>query len=437
MAEVFICYARKDNPKDAHERERWVDRLIVHLKPIARSHKFTVFHDDDVQRGDQWHQTIQGKLNAARVVVLVVSPHFLNSEYITAKEMPVILRRHREEGLHVIPIHIEHSIYDSVQYDFITSDGTSSQASIGDFQGIGVSEGVLNSLEAAKQEKLLTVLAKDVQKCVAQSKGQARPSRPAAVPTPSPSPLPDRWTNSLGMIFVPVPRTDVRFGIWPVRVQDYAAYAKANPNVDRSWENPQYQGVPVTPGPEHPVVNVSWNDATAFCQWLTQHERRTRLLPPNLAYRLPTDLEWSAAVGLPPESGATPKDRHGQIPDVFPWGSQWPPPPGSGNFADESFKKAFPNLNHIQGYEDGFPATSPVGRFKPSQHGLYDLAGNVWEWCEDWYDSSQKYRVVRGGSWGYVGRALLLSSSRYDDEPYERIVTFGFRVVLGVEGSAR
>jgi formylglycine-generating enzyme required for sulfatase activity len=100
--------------------------------------------------------------------------------------------------------------------------------------------------------------------------------------------------------------------------------------------------------------------------------------------------------------------------------------------------------------QEGVPASRPHRRlrgrlsrhlarwsFQAFQHGLYDLAGNVWEWCEDWYDPSQKYRVVRGGSWNIDDRALLLSSFRDFDEPVVRYVSLGFRVVLGVEGSAR
>jgi formylglycine-generating enzyme required for sulfatase activity len=79
-----------------------------------------------------------------------------------------------------------------------------------------------------------------------------------------------------------------------------------------------------------------------------------------------------------------------------------------------------------------------VGSFKPNRCGLYDLGGNVWEWCEDWYDSEQKYRVLRGASWPdvFVPRNLL-SSCRNDFTPDGRYVNYGFRVVLVGESAAR
>jgi hypothetical protein len=88
------------------------------------------------------------------------------------------------------------------------------------------------------------------------------------------------WENNLGMKFVPVPDTAVLFCIWETRVQDYAAFAAANPKADNSWQNAKMRGrekaIPVSDGPMHPVVNVSWADAQAFCAWLTMKEREER-----------------------------------------------------------------------------------------------------------------------------------------------------------------
>jgi len=194
----------------------------------------------------------------------------------------------------------------------------------------------------------------------------------------------------------------------------------------------------VTPGPTHPVVNVSWIDATNFCHWLTGREGKAGRLPAGYRYRLPTDLEWSAAVGLSGEQGETPQKRDRKVPGVYPWGRTWPPPTGSGNFADETAGVSFGNdWGIIAGYKDGFTTTSPAGVFRSTPTGIYDLSGNVWEWCEDWYDGDKKYRVLRGGSWNYDDPGYLLSSFRIYDGPDARYVIVGFRVVLGVDGSAR
>jgi len=219
------------------------------------------------------------------------------------------------------------------------------------------------------------------------------------------------YKNSLGMRFVPVPGTDVLFCIWDVRVQDYRAYAEANSGVDEiSWK----KGF-LAPSDTYPVVNVSWNDAKAFCEWLSKKEGKT--------YRLPTDAEWSVAVGLPPETGDTPSDKNRKIKDVYPWGTNWPPPNDAGNYIDSG-------KNAIPGYHDGYEFTSPVGSFTANKYGLYDMGGNVCQWCEDWYRGSKKERVVRGGSWSDSEPDYLLSSYRYYDTPDERNPSTGFRCVL-------
>jgi formylglycine-generating enzyme required for sulfatase activity len=220
------------------------------------------------------------------------------------------------------------------------------------------------------------------------------------------------FVNSLGMKFVPVPGTKVLMSIWETRVQDYAAYAAAKAGVDAEWKDGSYDGH--QQGPDHPVVNVNWEDAKAFCAWLSRKEGKT--------YRLPTDHEWSVAVGIGgrESASASPEDKDGKIKDVYPWGNQWPPPRGAGNYDSD--------LDC-----DDFATTAPVGSFSANRFGLYDLGGNVWEWCADWYDSSQKNRVLRGGSWyGITEKIGLRSSLRLSDTPTSRSVIDGFRVVLEV-----
>jgi formylglycine-generating enzyme required for sulfatase activity len=262
---------------------------------------------------------------------------------------------------------------------------------------------------------------------------EASPSPNSAAPTlsihaPNPNMKVDQaLSNSLGMRFAPVGK--VFFSIWLTRVQDFEAFAKDTGYKGTGWLDPGFKQ-----GSDHPVVNLSWNDANQFCLWLTQKEHHEGILDPHQEYRLPTDLEWSNAVGLPHESGRTPESRDMDVPDVYPWGTQWPPPSGAGNYTGEETDSDVA----IKGYNDGFAWTSPVGSFNANKFGLFDMGGNVWEWCQDWWNDDHKQKVLRGASW-YNGalRLSLLSSCRIHAAADGGTDNYGFRVVLATMGSQR
>jgi len=269
-----------------------------------------------------------------------------------------------------------------------------------------------------------------------------------AADKPSSATKEDPWTNSLGMKFVPVPETKVLFCIWETRVQDFEAFVKATGydatknmgsfhkdgfkyGVD-NWKSPGFEQTP-----SNAVCGVSWEDAKAFCEWLTKKERAAGLLGPNQSYRLPTDAEWTQAAGT----------------ERYPWGVPWPPPKGAGNYAGEEAKNHLPPNPHrmwfIGEYNDGFERTAPVGSFAPNEAGLYDMGGNVWEWCEDYYQKSMNsssirrenpeleddqggktLRVLRGASWISENRFELLTACRFAALPNVRQSSNGFRCVL-------
>jgi formylglycine-generating enzyme required for sulfatase activity len=209
---------------------------------------------------------------------------------------------------------------------------------------------------------------------------------------------------------VPVSETGVLFAIWDTRVQDFQAFVAATSyqttgavwslgaETIRKKEGATWKQPGFVQGPTHPVVGVNWTDAEAFCSWLTQREHSSRVLPAELRYRLPTDAEWSVAVGLGHEDGVTPKEKSEKITGVYPWGTQWPPPRGAGNYAGKEARNRVP-LAVFAEYEDKWIFTSPVGSFDANRYGLYDMGGNVWQWCEDRYDSTKDSRVLRGASW--------------------------------------
>jgi formylglycine-generating enzyme required for sulfatase activity len=168
-------------------------------------------------------------------------------------------------------------------------------------------------------------------------------------------------------------------------------------------------------------------DGRRFCAWLSKKEGRT--------YRLPTSSEWTAAAGV----------------DKYPWGNSFPPSGRDGNYAGTELVPK-PSAWTIPGHSDGFPRTSPVGSFPPNRNGLYDMGGNVWQWCEDEYKTSMNTpdalgrfpflrdekvngvtcRVTRGGAWGDFTEMYLRSSFYAPAHPLVRRSDCGFRCVLEV-----
>ena len=180
----------------------------------------------------------------------------------------------------------------------------------------------------------------------------------------------------------------------------------------KPWQDPNFNN------PIQPVVCVSWEDAKAYAEWV--------------GASLPTEAQWEKAA------------RGRLVGKKFPWGDEFPPRELVGNFADESAKRVFPNLSIITGYDDGYVYTAPVGKFAPNGYGLYDMAGNVWEWCLDAYESDYygrspernpvnnnftnvDSRVLRSGSWRSNNRFDLRCAVRNDNGPTDTDCHLGFR----------
>jgi hypothetical protein len=237
--------------------------------------------------------------------------------------------------------------------------------------------------------------------------------------------------NELGMKFVPVPisggptdKKRVLFSIWETRVQDYEVFIA---ETKTEWPKPTFPQ-----GPLHPAGNVAWRDTQAFCDWLTQRERQAGRLRANERYRLPTDHEWSCAVVSKQREDAklTPLTKSGKIRESYPWGPAWPPPRGAGNYCGEECTGG-PTTPYLKDHRDDFPTTAPVGSFLASKLGLYDLGGNVWEWCDDLIAPDRiGERVTRGASYLTFERGPMWWSARFQRREIWRDPAVGFRVVL-------
>ena len=273
--------------------------------------------------------------------------------------------------------------------------------------------------------------------------------------TDPPSPIPDLagqlasasaaapFVNGLGMKFVPVPisvgrgdsnrsAVNVLFATTETTVAQYERFVAATGRVWPKTDFPQ--------GPDHPAVNVSWDDAVAFAAWLSETERAAGRLSARVRYRLPSDHEWSCAGGLGDREDAakSPKEKRAALPGVYPWGTEFPPPKGAGNYADASAEKAGVGTIHLAGYDDGFARTNPVEAFAPNALGIYGLGGNASEWCEDWYDPGKKDdRTLRGASWIDGEELYLRSSFRGAFAPDEHFAAYGFRCVLEAPAASR
>jgi len=164
----------------------------------------------------------------------------------------------------------------------------------------------------------------------------------------------------------------------------------------------------------HPVVNVTWNDAAKYCNWLsaqaglspvyveTRGAMVARIPFPN-GFRLPTEAEWEWAARFPDSADAR---KYG-------WGNSLPVPADAGNYGDSTGASVLGGA--IPGYSDNYGATAPSGSFPPNSLGLYNLGGNVSEWMNDLYavtpsppnkvardptgPSEGAYHVIRGASW--------------------------------------
>ncbi|MFN2350479.1 MAG: formylglycine-generating enzyme family protein [Kiritimatiellia bacterium] len=163
---------------------------------------------------------------------------------------------------------------------------------------------------------------------------------------------------------------------------------------------------------DQPAVNVRWDEAVRFCEWLTANHGEQN--GKKYRFRLPTEKEWMtfAASGHDTE---------------YPWGDEWPPPKKWNYYGIEN-----PELARKIDHDDKFRVSAPVRKSGVNAWGLYGVGGNVWEWCAD---QDGKSRVIKGASWADSAPLFLSLSRRNTYEPNYSYINLGFRVVAEPAGA--
>jgi len=261
----------------------------------------------------------------------------------------------------------------------------------------------------------------------------------ASCTTPAERSIPSEITDSVGMHLRLVPggsfvmgsdngQPDERpphpvsleafyIGVYEVTQQQYESVIGWNPATFR--------------GPTLPVETLTWYDAREFCRLVAERE--------GVTYRLPREAEWEYAA------------RGGLAAAEYSWGDLPLPMVGDrlpANVADESFAAEFPEVSRregfVRGYDDLYPRTAPVGSFAANGYGLFDLTGNVFEWCEDVYVMGSNYgsgvptgeaggdfqggdRVMRGASWWAAAPRHYRVASRFRNGADHASAAVGFR----------
>ncbi len=407
MNDIFLSYASDD-------RDR-VRPLVEALTAAG----WSVFWDRTIPFGSTWDRVLSEKLEFCRCLLVVWSRHSVASDWVLEE-----VHEAKSTGVTIVPV-----LLDQVKpplgfrrlqaADLSTWDGKPESPSIRDF--IQALQNIIQSAIPQKPSKPLEepqILAP-----------QLKSSPPHVKPASDPEPL---ITNTIGMTFVLIPAGTFLMGsaLHPEEiVKRYGGeaewYDDEYPQHQVTLSLPFYlQTTPVTQGhwqimmennPSHfdkfgddcPVERVSWEDAQKFILKLRKMEQNDR-------YRLPSEAEWEYACR-------------------------------AGNMGEFCFGDNIKELEQFAWYiANSDSMTHPVRRLKPNSWGLYDMHGNVWEWCQDWYgpyingpvvdpsgSNSGDFRVLRGGSW-YYNEINLRSAKRYCNYPDIRASSYGFRVARTV-----
>lgn len=361
---------------------------------------------DSIQPGESWVSAIDRGLNESGIFLALLSPAAVRSRWMKSETRVAIQLEHQGK-MRLVPMLVR------------SCDASALSAFLPSYQAIPMAGRYSQALA-----ELLVELGSPRTRIAAH--GIARSLQPIGGRRRLPGKLAIEAPILLELVRVPagsfwmgsnikrddaaqpneLPRHRVRLSDYyiaryPITNDQYAFFAQAT---QRDFK--------LLPGKgDHPVVNVSWHDAEAFCRWLSQTT--------GLNFDLPTEAEWEKAA----------RGTDGRI---YPWGNAF-------------------DARRVNSRERNIRGTTPVGSYSPdgdSPYGVADLCGNVWEWCADWYDAMEyrrrrgarglvdprgpmrgAMRVLRGGAFDF-DRSAVRCAYRAANLPHERSYDYGFRVVL-------
>lgn len=398
-AKVFISYS--------HQDREWLDRLNVHLAPLRREGVLDIWDDTRLHVGDDWKEKIESAMASAEVCLLLVSADFLASDFVTEIELPTILEAAEKRNALIVPIllsacrfaqHPKLSRYQAKPgpKNPLAKLSKAEQEEILYELSIEIEE----ALQARKQNKLVEIEGKTGLKFVQIPAGtfQMGSGSEEIARLNKEFPSWKEWWDAEGPQHL-VKLSSFHMSLHVVTVGQYKRYCEATghsmpsePSANKGWLKL-----------DHPIVNVSWEDATRYCDWS--------------GLSLPTEAEWEYAC------------RGGLVGKEYPWGDDW----NNGKHCANSVSR-----NSLRG-------TVKVGSYPANGYGLYDMVGNVWEWCLDWYvedyyksspstnpqgPSESAYKVLRGGSWLLNNPDNFRCAYRNRLRPTDRLDILGFRPVF-------
>jgi formylglycine-generating enzyme required for sulfatase activity len=411
MSDIFICYSRKDRA------------LAARLKQRLQAEGWTVFMDEHIDAGHRWAEEITNQLAVAQAVLTLWSKNSINSRFVMdeaheAADRRIIFPARIEE------VPIPYGFRQFQTPDLIDWDGNTEieqwQLLVNSLRKHLMPASLVVNQDASKQNRLTTntrhLLPAPGQTFRDSLKVGGEGPLMVVIPAGrflmgSPSDEPER-RDSEG------PQHEVRIakpfalGVTAVTFDDFDIFCQVTNReqpADEGWERKN-----------RPVINVSWHDAQDYCFWLSGQTSRS--------YRLPSEAEWEYACRAGAGAGTS---------------TSTPFHTGTRISTEQANFNGHYTYNGSTGGKYR-KKTLAVGTFPPNAFGLYDMLGNVWEWCQDqwhdnyqgapsdgssWEDGESNARVLRGGSWFNYPVPARAAARNYYYDPVNRYNIIGFRVL--------